>query len=143
MRTLNISTAACTALLSAALFSLSFGSANAAPAAASCTGTTAATADCSADAAARTDLNRAINALNRQHIKAGRNQLERAETALLNREAADLGDTMARPVPTTTPIDDIVKARSDLDQHHVPQAVSDAKQAVTALDADLATLAAR
>jgi hypothetical protein len=143
MLTLNMSTAVRTALLFAGLLSFSLGSASAATAAGSCAGTAAASADCGADMTAKADLNRAINALNRQHVKSGRNQLERAETALLNREAADLGETMARPLPTPPPIDDIVKARIDLEQRHVPQAVSDAKQAVAAVDADLATLTSR
>ena len=91
------------------------------------------------------DLNKAIGDLSGRHFKIGRDRLERAETALLNREAVDLdGDLHGdKPLPATAPIDDIVKARAALDRHDLPQAMSGAKQALAAVDADLASLATR
>ncbi len=94
-------------------------------------------ADQLADATSRHDLNAAITQLSTHHRRAARDRLERAETALLNREVLDLGAALKpnRPLPQTPAIASIVKARTELAS--ASHDLSRASQSAQAADQDV------
>jgi hypothetical protein len=132
------------ALWSIGLLSLSIGAANAATVAPdSADMNRVPSIDRAADMTAKSHLNVAIAALRGQHMKLARDHLERAETALLNREGIDLGTALKadQALPATGPIDYIVNARASLNQHDVPNAVREVRHALTAIDSERAMAA--
>jgi hypothetical protein len=74
-----------------------------------------------ADVDARHDLHVAIARLAADNWYVARDRLERAETALLNREVLDLGPALKidQPLPKTAAMKDIDKARTALASRHL------------------------
>lgn len=112
-----------TALATVLLIGLGAGAANAAPATAY---------DQQADRDAHHDIRVALSDLSAGQRYAARDRLERAETALLNQEAFDLGPRLdpSRPLPETAAMVNIVKARVALSSHENAQARSIADAAL-------------
>lgn len=97
-------------------------------------------ADQAAGRAAADDLRRAITMMNRNDGRSARALLERAETALLNRESLDLGPALkiGQPLPATPALQGIKQAEKGLQESHRIQAIDAAKQALAALGAETA-----
>jgi hypothetical protein len=146
MVVLTLSKSSRAALLSVGLLCLSIGAASAATVSKTSADTSfVPSADHGADMSAKADLGKAVAALTGQRVKVGRDRLERAETALLNREVIDLGTALKadQPLPASGPVTHIVNARASLDQHNVSQAVHEAKQAIMAINTELAMAPSR
>ena len=99
----------------------------------------AATADHAADHSAAADLQQALAALAKGDRHTARDLLERADTALLNREVLDLGTKLQidHPLPATPLRQQIEQARADL-HGSTTKASSAVKSALAAIDADAA-----
>lgn len=97
-------------------------------------------ADRAADRSAAGDLRDAMTALGRRDWRSARDFLERAETALLNREVLDLGPALRidHPLPATTPIERIKHAEATLHGADRAKAADAIKEATSALDTDAA-----
>lgn len=102
----------------------------------------AAPVDRQADTSARQNLNAAISRLSAGNRHQARDRLERAETALLNREVLDLGPKLdtSRPLPQTPAIAQIVNARTALATGRVNQAIQMAKAADQEVSTELASV---
>jgi hypothetical protein len=98
------------------------------------------TADRAADHSAAADLQKALTVLAKGDRHAARELLERADTALLNREVLDLGATLQidHPLPATPLRQQIEQARADLNGSSTAKARGDVKSALAAVDADAA-----
>lgn len=85
---------------------------------------TVAAGDQLADADADRNLHRATSSMSAHNRRAARDRLERAETALLNRQVLDLGADLNpnEPIPRTAAMEDIVNARTALASRDVPEA---------------------
>ena len=129
------------ALLSGLFLGCSAFAAAAAPAALPpASASTDATFDQAADHSAAADLQKALAALNKGDRHTARDLLERAETALLNRQVLDLGPSLQtdRPMPATPLRQQIEQARADLHGSSTAKASSAVKSALAAVDADTA-----
>lgn len=91
-----------------------------------------------ADTDARHNLKAAISQIHKGERHAARDKLERAQTALLNRQSLDLGASLNpdQPLPQTQSMESIVKARAALAAHNLPQASQLATTADQELTAD-------
>jgi hypothetical protein len=80
--------------------------------------------DRQASADARRDVQGALTQLTSHHWPAAIDRLERAETALLNRESLDLGAALTgdQPLPKTPAMAEIDAARAALASHDATQA---------------------
>lgn len=98
------------------------------------------TADRAADHSAAADLQRALTALASGDRHTARDLLERADTALLNREVLDLGATLQidHPLPETPLRQQIEQARAGLHGTSMAAASGAVKRALAAVDADAA-----
>ncbi len=86
-----------------------------------------------ANDAAIADLQKAVTALDKGRMKAAREQLERAQTTLLNSEEADRGTSIDthQAMPESKPMREIIDARTHL--HNRSQAVQSVNQAIADL----------
>lgn len=93
-----------------------------------------------ADKDARHDVQIASADLSAGKAYVGRDRLERAETALLNREVLDLGPALntEQPLPKTPAMAEIDKARAALDSHDVAAA----RQMTPVIERDITQTAA-
>jgi hypothetical protein len=93
-----------------------------------------------ADNDARHDVQIASADLSAGKAHVGRDRLERAETALLNREVLDLGPALntERPLPKTQAIAEIDQARAALDSRNIAAA----RQLTPVIERDIADTAA-
>jgi hypothetical protein len=98
------------------------------------------TADRAADHSAGNDLRKALAALAKGDRRSARDLLERADTALLNREALDLGAALQidHPLPETALRQQVEQARADLHGSSTAKASGAVKRALAAVDADAA-----
>ncbi|HEX9462480.1 MAG TPA: hypothetical protein VGB82_07760 [Alphaproteobacteria bacterium] len=126
----------------AAVLLIGAGAADAAPIASTAAASTEATAsyDQQADNAARHDVQIASADLAAGKAPVGRDRLERAETALLNREVLDLGPALNtdRPLPKTQAIAELDQARAALDSHNIAAA----RQLTPVIERDIGDTAA-
>lgn len=76
-------------------------------------------ADQQADRAAQQNVEQAMSQIDAQQWRAARESLEKAETALLNRESLDLGPALdaSKPLPKTEAMKDIDAARLAVASH--------------------------
>jgi hypothetical protein len=93
-----------------------------------------------ADHSAAADLQQALAALAKGDRHTARDLLERADTALLNREVLDLGTKLQidHPLPATPLRQQIEQARADLHGPSTAKASGAMKNALAAIDADAA-----
>jgi hypothetical protein len=99
---------------------------------------TVASADRPADRTAADDLQKAMSALAKGNRRATRDLLERADTAMLNREVLDLGPSLRvdRPLPQTPLRQQIERAEAALHRSGVT-ANGEIRRALAAVDADM------
>jgi hypothetical protein len=128
--TFQLSNVSRAALLSVGLLSLSIASASAADQNAAAAPNT--TANDGAYKSARSDLTTAVKDMDAHRLRAARDELERAETALLNQQVLNLGPELNvnQPIPATPQITAIVQARQSLSKSNVQSAVADAHRAI-------------
>lgn len=129
------------ALLSGLFLGFSALAAQAAPATSmSAPASTDLSADRAADHGAAADLQKALAALAKGDRHTARDLLERADTALLNREVLDLGTKLQidHPLPATPLRQQVEQARADLHGPSTAKASGAMKNALAAIDADAA-----
>lgn len=98
--------------------------------------------DRQASADAQRDVQGALTQLTSHHWPSALDRLERAETALLNREGLDLGAALTgdQPLPKTPAMAEIDAARAALASHDAAQARAKATLAAHDIGAELGTV---